>query len=290
MNEYDLFKSIGEVDEKLMRRYDPETARRARRSSRRVRLIVDLILVLLIVGLFVWLLLRGSAAERRVNAETALSESISPTKPPAPTHDPDAPDQLKGPLLSELLAQPTEEPILPAEGEPLLEILYFPEDLPGCFLPDRVSSYRGTLTEPLSVWDVFNDAELQQAAAAACRGGGVPDEQTLADLAWTLADHLPECEELHEVGTGSLQVDWFPAEASLYSGQIWEIEFMPVSMEPTMREIAEQKRNGKQLLFFYDGEAAYVYVSAADGHVIAIENNGRRFLPGIVRNGAVPAT
>ena len=62
MNEYDLMRSIGELDEKLLRRYDAETARAVRRAARRRRLILDLILLLLLAGAVLWLILGRSAA------------------------------------------------------------------------------------------------------------------------------------------------------------------------------------------------------------------------------------
>ncbi len=66
MNEYDLFKSIGEVDEKLMKRYDAETAREVKKSARRVRLIVDLVVLLLLFAAVVVLFLHPTKKKIRM--------------------------------------------------------------------------------------------------------------------------------------------------------------------------------------------------------------------------------
>lgn len=83
MNEYDLMRSIGELDEKLLRRYDAETARAVRRAARRRRLILDLILLLLLAGAVLWLILGRSAAAadkmQRMN-ESAVASSCSQDK------------------------------------------------------------------------------------------------------------------------------------------------------------------------------------------------------------------
>ena len=66
MNEYDLFKSIGEVDEKLMKRYDQETAREVRKASRRVRLIVDIVVLLLLFAAVIALFLHPTHKKIRM--------------------------------------------------------------------------------------------------------------------------------------------------------------------------------------------------------------------------------
>jgi hypothetical protein len=66
MNEYDLFKSIGEVDEKLMNRYDAKTAREVKKSARRVRLIVDLVVLLLLFAAVVLLFLHPTKKKIRM--------------------------------------------------------------------------------------------------------------------------------------------------------------------------------------------------------------------------------
>ena len=79
MIEYDLMRSIGELDEKLLRRYDAETARAVRRAARRRRLILDLILLLLLAGAVLWLILGRSAAAQGV--ETQITEAAAAPEP-----------------------------------------------------------------------------------------------------------------------------------------------------------------------------------------------------------------
>lgn len=70
MNEYDLFKSIGEVDEKLMNRYDAKTAREVKKSARRVRLIVDLVVLLLLFAAVVLLFLHPTKKKMQQDKES----------------------------------------------------------------------------------------------------------------------------------------------------------------------------------------------------------------------------
>ena len=63
MKEYDLFSSIGELDEKLLRRYGQEPTPTPQRRRWIRQLLTHAILLLLILGLIAWLLFCRRPAE-----------------------------------------------------------------------------------------------------------------------------------------------------------------------------------------------------------------------------------
>lgn len=67
MKEYDLFSSIGELDEKLLRRYGQESAPTPQRRRWIRQLLTHAILLLLILGLIAWLLLGRRPVNQELN-------------------------------------------------------------------------------------------------------------------------------------------------------------------------------------------------------------------------------
>ncbi len=75
MKEYDLFQSIGELDEKLLRRYRQESAPTPQRRRWIRQLLTHAILLLLIAGLIVWLLFWRRPAEPDLNPPDQAQDS-----------------------------------------------------------------------------------------------------------------------------------------------------------------------------------------------------------------------
>ena len=75
MKEYDLFSSIGELDEKLLRRYGQESAPTPQRRRWIRQLLTHAILLLLILGLIAWLLFCRRPAEPELNPPDQAQDS-----------------------------------------------------------------------------------------------------------------------------------------------------------------------------------------------------------------------
>ena len=75
MKEYDLFSSIGELDEKLLRRYGQEPTPTPQRRRWIRQLLTHAILLLLILGLIAWLLFCRRPAEPELNPPDQAQDS-----------------------------------------------------------------------------------------------------------------------------------------------------------------------------------------------------------------------